>query len=205
MTRAFYCSVDPKKYFPAFGKVELDLGYLGTWSEDRQPGLEGLMLNAARSWPDGRFAVAGPLYPETIQWPPNVGRTIHLSPAEHPNFYGSQRFTLNITRDPMRRAGYSPSVRLFEAGACGVPIISDWWPGIETILEPGRELLLSEGPEDTLRYLRDLPDGTRLAIGKAARARILAAHTPEIRARQLEDYFVEAGGRDVTRPQAVFA
>lgn len=205
MARPFYCSVDPQKYFPTGRAPELDLGYLGTWSEDRQPGLEKLMLEPARAWPAGRFAVAGPLYPPTIEWPPNVRRTIHLSPAEHPRFYGSQRFTLNITRDAMKRAGFSPSVRLFEAGACGVPIVSDWWPGMETLLEPGRELLLSEGPEDTLRYLRDVSDAERLTIGEAARKRILAAHTPEIRAKQLEDYFVEAGGDRRTRPQVVTA
>jgi len=204
MARPLYCSVDPKQYTPTWAVPELDLGYLGTWSEDRQAGLDALMLDAARHWPEGRFAIAGPLYPDTIVWPRNVRRTIHLSPAEHPRFYGAQRFTLNITRDAMKRAGFSPSVRLFEAGACGVPIISDWWPGIDTLLEPGRELLLAENGEDTLRYLRDFSDAERFAIGQAARRRILAAHTPEHRAAQLEGYFIEAGGRlGAALPQAV--
>jgi spore maturation protein CgeB len=206
MARALYCSVDPQQYKPTWAFPVLDLGYLGTWSEDRQPGLEALMLDAARRWPQGRFAIAGPLYPDTIVWPANVRRTIHLSPAEHARFYGSQRFTLNITRDAMKRAGFSPSVRLFEAAACGVPIISDWWPGLDTILEPGRELLLSTNCDDTLRYLQDMSDTERLTIGQAARRRVLAAHTPEVRARQLEEYFVESGGeRSAALPQAVSA
>jgi spore maturation protein CgeB len=169
-----------------------DLGYLGTWSADRQIALDRLLLEPARRWPDGRFTVAGPQYPNDIQWPANVTRDIHLSPAEHAEFYGAQRFTLNITREAMKRAGFSPSVRLFEAGACGVPIISDWWPGLDSIFEPGREILLSTNADDTLRILRDTPDPERQRIGDAARRRILSAHTPEKRAMQLEDYFEEA-------------
>jgi spore maturation protein CgeB len=197
MCRALYSSVDPQKDFPQASQEKTrnpkwDLGYLGTYSEDRQPGLDQLMLEPARRLPTGNFSVAGSLYPETIAWPPNVERTIHLSPREHPTFYGSQRFTLNITRDAMKQAGYSPSVRLFEASACEVPIISDWWAGLDTILEPGHEILISTGTEDTLRYLRDYSETQRLCIAGAARRRILSQHTPERRATQLEQYFKEA-------------
>lgn len=192
MVRALFCSVDPEQYVPLPRLAKWDLGYLGTWSEDRQASLDKLLLQPARMWSAGRFAVVGPQYPETVEWPANVDREIHLSPREHPVFYGSQRFTLNITREAMKAAGYSPSVRLFEAGACGVPVISDWWEGLDTMFEPGREVLLAEGPEDTLRYLRDLSERERLQIGAAARKRILAEHTPARRAEQLEEYVREA-------------
>jgi hypothetical protein len=132
------------------------------------------------------------MYPERIEWPKNVFREIHLSPREHPAFYAEQRFTLNITRAAMKNAGYSPSVRLFEAGACAAPVISDWWEGLDRVFEIGREVLVSSGPEQTLRYLRDIGDEQRLAIGRAARARVLAEHTPEQRAIQLERYWKEA-------------
>lgn len=190
--KVLFCSVDPQQYRPVTREQRWDLGYLGTYSDDRQPSLESLMLEPARGMPDARFMVAGPLYPESIEWPPNVEREIHLSPREHPAFYAEQRFTLNITRDLMKRAGYSPSVRLFEAGACGTPIISDWWAGIESLFEPGKEILISRGPEDTMRYLRDLSDAARLRIGEAARRRILAEHTPGQRAVQVEQYVAEA-------------
>jgi spore maturation protein CgeB len=194
MARPLYCSVDPKKYFPMLRKPRWDLGYLGTYSDDRQPSLDNLMLEPARHWREGAFIVAGPLYPESIVWPENVERRFHLSPREHPAFYAEQKFTLNITREAMKRAGYSPSVRLFEAGACGVPILSDWWPGLDDIFMPSREILLTTGPEDTLRYLRDFSHAERMKIGQAARARIVSEHTPEIRAAQLEAWFAEAGG-----------
>lgn len=194
LARPLYCSVDTTLYRPSWRSPIWDLGYLGTWSADRQAALDRLLLEPARRWPEGRFAVAGPQYPDDIRWPANVTRRVHLSPAEHTDFYGSQRFTLNITREEMKRAGFSPSVRLFEAGACGVPIISDWWPGLDTIFNPGREILLATNADDTLRILRDTSDRDRARIGQAARRRILSAHTPEKRATQLEEYYEEARG-----------
>ena len=98
----------------------------------------------------------------------------------------SQRFTLNITRADMIRAGYSPSVRLFEAAACGVPIISDWWDGLDTLFTPGKEILVARSPDDTLRYLRETSEEDRKAIGRRARRRVLAEHTAAHRAAELE-------------------
>jgi spore maturation protein CgeB len=190
--RALFCSVDTELYRPLEGPCRWDLGYLGTYSLDRQPVLESLLLDPARRWTEGRFAVVGPMYPEDIGWPANVFREIHLSPREHPAFYAEQRFTLNVTRVAMKEAGYSPSVRLFEAGACATPIISDWWHGLDSIFAIGREVLVSTGPEQTLRYLRDVRETERLAIGAAARERVLREHTPERRALQLEGYWKEA-------------
>lgn len=191
MARTLYCSVDPDKYRPLQTPFRWDLGYLGTYSADRQPALDDLLLTPARDWQKGQFVVAGPQYPETIQWPRNVRRTIHLSPSRHARFYSAQRFTLNLTRSAMKQAGYSPSVRLFEAGACGVAIISDLWTGLDSVFRIGKEVLIAEHAQDVLRTLRDLPDADRLAVASAARRRILAEHTPEHRALQLEGYLKE--------------
>jgi spore maturation protein CgeB len=191
MARVLYCSVDPDHYRPLRSPCLWDLGYLGTYSEDRQPGLEALLLEPARLWPQGSFAVVGPGYPETVDWPLNADRKIHLSPREHPGFYGSQRFGLNLTRRPMKTAGFSPSVRLFEAAACATPIISDWWRGLDSFLSIGKEVLIADSAGAVLRYLREMPEAERLAIGDAARRRILAEHTPRHRALQLEGYVRE--------------
>ncbi len=192
LARPLYCSVDTSLYRPVVRPYRWDLGYLGTYSDDRQPVLDALLLEPARRWTDGRFAVVGPMYPESIRWPENVFREIHLSPREHPAFYGEQRFALNVTRAAMKRAGYSPSVRLFEAGACAAPVISDWWEGLDSLFAPGREILVAENAEDALRLLRDTTDTDRRAIGEAARRRVLTDHTPESRALQLEGYWKEA-------------
>lgn len=190
--KALYCSVDPSLYYPQECDPTWNLGYMGTYSDDRQPPLERLLLEPARQWGEGRFVVAGPQYPDTIQWSSNVERIEHLPPAEHQRFYNAQQFTLNITRADMVRAGYSPSVRLFEAAACGTPIISDYWQGLETIFEIDKEILVAYSPEDVLDYLREIPDSERRAIGARARKRVLAEHTAAHRALELEQYIMAA-------------
>jgi spore maturation protein CgeB len=195
MARALYCSVDPEQYAPEATEPSWDLGYLGTYSDDRQPVLDRLLLDVARRWPSGRFAVAGPQYPETIDWPANVDRTIHLEPAKHRRFYNTLRYTLNITRRDMVAAGYSPSVRLFEAAACGTPIISDRWPGLDTFFRPGVEILLADGTRQAIEYLRDIPDARRTRIGAQARERVLRSHTSAHRAAEFERAMLDAGLR----------
>ena len=146
--------------------------------------LDELLLTPARARPESRFALAGPQYPEGIDWPANVERLDSLPPAEHAAFYASQRFTLNVTRADMVAAGWSPSARLFEAAACGVPVISDWWDGLDAFFEPGHEILVAGDADDVLRHLRH---GDR-AVGHRARERVLAAHTADHRAAELEDH-----------------
>ncbi|MGE5496585.1 MAG: glycosyltransferase [Syntrophothermus sp.] len=188
MARALYCSVDPDQYYPEAVEHHYDMGYLGTYSADRQPPLQQLMLKAALLWKEGRFVVAGPQYPDSVIWPDNVERIFHLSPDKHRRFYNSQRFTLNITRIDMIKAGYSPSVRLFEAAACGVPIISDYWKGLNEYFELDKEILVSQSPGDTLFYLKKLPEEERQRIGERARVRVLSKHTSAHRAAELETY-----------------
>ena len=198
--RAFYCSVDPTRYFPENQTERWDLGYLGTYSDDRQPALERLLLEPARRLPEGNFVVAGPQYPPEIAWPGNVARIEHLPPEDHRAFYNRQRFTLNVTRADMVAAGHSPSVRLFEAAACGTPIISDPWDGLDEIFDIGTEILVARDPRDVMNYLADISAEQAAAIGEAGRRRVLAAHTAAHRAAELETYLGE-----VTRPTAAFA
>lgn len=192
--RPLYCSVNASHYYPEQIKSNVpryDLGYLGTYCIDRQQALTQLMIEPASKWKQGKFIVAGPQYPETVLWPDNIVRCDHIPPDSHRCFYNSQRFTLNITRQNMKRFGYSPSVRLFEAAACGVPIISDYWEGLETIFSIDNEILITQNGQDTLRYLSELSDDNRFAIGMRARQRILKDHTAEKRAQQLEEYLLE--------------
>jgi spore maturation protein CgeB len=186
--RPLYCAVDPHLYYPECCEERWELGYLGTYSPDRQSALEALLIEPARRWAQGCFVVAGPQYPPCIGWPANVQRIEHLPPTEHRVFYNAQRFTLNITRADMRRAGYSPSVRLFEAAACSTPIISDYWEGLERFFTPGTEILIARTPQETLHCLRELPQAECVALGAEARARVLAEHTTAHRAAELEAY-----------------
>lgn len=183
-----FCSVDPDLYkpVPVTESYRCDLSYLGTYAKDRQPKLMRLLNGAAELLPDATMLVAGAMFPDDVAWAANVRRLKHVAPPDHPAFYSSSRFTLNLTRDDMVAAGYSPSVRLFEASACGAAILSDNWPGLEQFLTPGEEILLPRDAAETASILRDLPEAERLRLGQRARERILAEHTSRCRAEQFE-------------------
>ncbi|HYC67095.1 bifunctional glycosyltransferase/UDP-glucuronate decarboxylase [Brevundimonas sp.] len=192
--RALYCSADPETYRPVDAPRRWDLSYLGTWSADRQPVLDRLLIEPARRLPQMSFVVAGPQYPDDIDWPANVQRIDHVPPADHPAFYAASRFTLNATRADMVEAGYSPSIRLFEAAACAAPVISDVWPGLDKLFTPDHEIILARTSEDVVAALQSPPaDGRRM--GLAARDRILAAHTPAHRAETVERELLAARSR----------
>lgn len=204
---ALYCAVDETHYRPTGDAISWDLGYLGTYSSDRQPTLERLLIEPALRLPRMRFVVAGPQYPEGIAWPANVERIAHLPPAEHAAFYSRQRFTLNVTRADMIAAGWSPSVRIFEAAACGTPILSDAWEGLDALLPEDEAIIIARESRDVDHALTALApaDGKRLAA--AARARVLAAHTGWARARELATKLIvnhESSGGEVagTAPDA---
>jgi len=181
---ALYCSVDPEAYRPLDTPTRWDLGYLGTYSPDRQPGLDALLIEPARRRPDLRFVVAGAQFPDDIDWPDNVERIDHIAPPDHAAFYNAQRFTLNITRAAMRAVGHSPSVRLFEAAACGTAILSDRWPGLGEVLPDGRAVVICDRAEQVIDALA-APDDRRRALADAAREAVLARHTGRARAREL--------------------
>src|SRR5205085_6970699 len=90
-----YCSVDPDLYYPEPQSRIWDLGYLGTYSSDRQPPLEQLLLTPARHLASATFVVAGPQYPASIHWPPNVQRVNNLPPADPRRFHHPQSVPLN--------------------------------------------------------------------------------------------------------------
>lgn len=196
-----YCSVDPERHHPLPPSADFacDLSYMGTYAPDRQPKIDQFLCHPARALPEKSFLVAGPQYPDTIQWPENVSRIMHLEPKYHAALYGSSRMTLNVTRRDMVMAGYSPSVRLFEAAACGATIVSDNWPGLESFFTPGAEILLPASGDDVVRYISGYDDAELKAIGKAARERILAAHTNESRAREFERAVEIVNGRQTER------
>ena len=192
MARALYDAVDPAQFYPESAAMKWDLGYAGAYGAECQPSLEKLLLEPARQMPRGKFVVAGPKYPDSIVWPKNVHRRAYLPAKEHRKFFSAQRFTLNITRPRMMSTGYTPNLRLFEAAACGTPIISDSWPGLDKLFKPRREILVARSTREMLAYLNEMGEAERREIGQRARERVLADHTAAQRAAQLERYVAEA-------------
>lgn len=185
--RAFplFCSVDPDLYHETEDRPYWDLGYLGTYSPDRQPTLQRLLIEPARRLPDMKFVVAGPQYPDDICWSDNVDRIEHLPPQDHCAFYNRQRFTLNVTRADMISAGWSPSVRLFEAGACKTPIISDDWQGLGELLPEGTAILIARESSDVVSALTRIDEVSRRSLGGEGQSIVLGSHTGVARAREL--------------------
>lgn len=200
---AFHCMVDPELYRPTGGARQWDLGYLGTYAADRQPALDALLLEPARRLPDRRFVVAGPQYPADIDWPANVERIEHLPPGQHARFYSSLGFALNITRAEMVRAGWSPSVRLFEAAACGSAILTDRWPGLDDFFPQAGALIAARGTADVIRALTTLAAPQVAEMADSARRIVLARHTGQRRAEELETLLSEvaADHRDTRRKE----
>jgi spore maturation protein CgeB len=182
-----YGSVDPDLYRPAAApeRGRAALSYLGTYADDRQDALNGLLVEPARQRPQARFIIGGAQYPNDFPWTENIFFFRHLASYQHPEFYASARLTLNVTRRAMVAFGWCPSGRLFEAGACGTPIISDWWDGLDEFFVPDREILIARTTDDVLAAL-DRGDADLAAIGIAAREGTLARHTAAHRAAELE-------------------
>lgn len=181
-----YGCVDAESYARVYVPVEYccDLSYMGTYAPDRQQKVETLFLEPARQLPSKQFVLAGSMYPWQWEWPANVRRFDHVSPNDHPALYSSSRLTLNITRNDMARWGYCPSGRFFEAAACGTPIITDWFEGLDQFFDCKRELLIVKSAQDVIAAM-SFPDSELMAIAARAKERTLREHTGEQRAQEL--------------------
>jgi spore maturation protein CgeB len=185
-----YGSVDPLIHRPVQRESRATphryaLSYLGTYAADRQATLERLFVEPARAKRERAFLIGGAQYPESIRWPANVTHLTHVAPAEHAAFYAAAPLTLNVTRADMAEMGYCPSARLFEAAACGVPVVSDPWEGLDTFFHPGDEILLAATTAAATDAIDRPPDELQ-ALGRRARERALEEHTADHRAAELE-------------------
>ncbi len=181
-----YGSVDPAVHCPASSRPEFisDLSYLGTYAPDRQDALNALFLQPACQMPQQKFVIGGAQYPQDFPWSNNIHFVRHLPPSDHPAFFSSSRLTLNVTRAAMAQMGYCPSGRLFEAAACGVPIVTDHWEGLDEFFEPGAEIIVATGTSDIIAALQ-MPDASLRKIAALARRRTLSEHTSDNRAREM--------------------
>ena len=182
-----YGSVDPDVHCSTDSdpNYECDLSYLGTYAADRQGRLEEMFLEPARKLSNRSFLLGGSQYPTDLPQLGNLRHLHHVPPHEHSAFYSSSRATLNITRRDMAESGFCPSGRLFEAAACGTPILTDWWEGLDEFFTPGKEILVARSSAEAMEIF-SLSDNDLSKIGMAARRRALVEHTSAVRAAQLE-------------------
>jgi spore maturation protein CgeB len=180
-----YGWVDPEVHrpAPAIDIFRGALSYLGTFAPDRQAALGELFLKPAAQLPNDRFVLGGAAYPDAFPWSPNLFFVRHLPPSLHCEFFCSTRATLNITREAMAAYGFCPSGRLFEAAACGAPLFSDTWEGLDSFFVAGEEVVPVRSTGDVLAAL-SLSDQELHRIANAARERTLSRHTAAHRAAE---------------------
>lgn len=196
LARPLYGCVDPQihRRLPVCKQYQCSLSYMGTYAPDREQKFRNLFLEPAQRRQELQFLLAGSMYPRACWVPANVRQREHVAPEEHASFYSSSRATLNLTRREMTRWGYCPSGRLFEAAACGTPILTDWWEGLDDFFDVQQELHVVHNTEDVLQIL-DRPEGELLEMARRARHRTLEEHSGHRRAEQLLAYCEEAASR----------
>lgn len=183
-----YNALDPDTHHPvpADPRFDADLAFLGNRLPDREARVHRFFFDAARQAPEFAFLFGGSGW-DDVALPENVRYLGHVSTRDHNAFNCSARMVLNINRDSMARFGFSPPTRVFEAAGAGACLVTDAWEGIEMFLEPGREVLVADGPEQIVELLRSIDPAQARQIGERARARLLREHTYAHRAAQLED------------------
>jgi spore maturation protein CgeB len=181
-----YGSVDPAVHAPAQPAAAFrgDVSYLGTFAPSRQRALERLFLEPAARMTDRTFVLAGSMYDAAFPWLENIRYVRHLEPSLHAAFFSSSPLTVNVIRAEMAAMGHCPSPRLFEAAACGVPVLSDWFEGLDEFFTPGEEILLARNADEAMHAI-SLPRMALERMGRRARERALAEHTADARAEEL--------------------
>ncbi len=175
---AIYNAFDPDIHFPATAdsRFGCDLSFLGNRLPDREARVDEFFLRAAQLAPEHRFLLGGSGWADK-PLPPNVTYVGHVYTSDHNAFNCSARTVLNISRESMARYGYSPATRIFEAAGAGACLVTDAWEGINSFLQPGREVLVAGDGAEVAGIIRELSPERARRIGEAARARVLAEHT----------------------------
>lgn len=182
-----YNALDPATHHPTapHPRFAADLAFLGNRLPDRERRVEQFFLATAAALPQRRFLLGGCGWADKAR-PDNVTYLGHVYTRDHNAFNGTPLAVLNISRDSMADNGYSPATRVFEAAGAGACLISDAWEGIELFLEPGVEVLVAADGAALAAHLEDLTPRRARAIGDRAYRRVLAEHTYDRRAVQVE-------------------
>ena len=182
-----YNALDPTTHYPVAPdpRFKSHLGFLGNRLPDREARVEEFFFRAATQLPQSQFLLGGNGWDDK-PLPSNVRYLGHMYTRDHNAFNCTPLAVLNISRASMAKFGFSPATRVFEAAGAGACIITDYWEGIESFLEPETEILVAQDGLMVAEQLRQLTPEKAKSIGASARKRVLAAHTYTHRAAQVE-------------------
>jgi spore maturation protein CgeB len=189
---AIYNAFDPDVHFPVApdSRFECDLSFLGNRLPDREERVDEFFLRAASAAPEQNFVLGGSGWADKSM-PANVRYVGHVYTADHNAFNCSARIVLNISRGSMARYGFSPATRVFEAAGAGACLVTDFWEGIDSFLQPGAEILVTGSGAETAEIVRGMNPERARSIGAAARRRILAEHTYSRRGALVNNILLE--------------
>jgi spore maturation protein CgeB len=124
-----------------------------------------------------------------------------IANADVPKAFATHRVTVHIPRRPYREALPGiPTIRMFEALSCGIPLISAPWDDREGLFRPGQDFLFAANGEEMTRLLRDVlhDDGLRQSLIASGLETIAARHTCRHRVDELMGVLAEIGTARVT-------
>lgn len=193
-------AADTRVFGPRPGApLEGDLVWIGNWGDgERSAELNALLLEPAAAlglhgsvygvrYPDeARAAVAGAGL-RYRGWLPN---------HDVPDAFGRHRVTVHVPRRPYVDALPGiPTIRPFEALACGIPLVSAPWHDVDGLFTAGEDYLVARGGAEMCRHLRAILEDPALARALAdhGRATILARHTCAHRVDELAAILAELG------------
>jgi spore maturation protein CgeB len=170
-----------------------DLVWIGNWGDDeRTAELHEFLIDPA-------IDLGLDAHVHGVRYPDDARRTLASAGIAYhgwlPNYTVPQTFarfrvTVHVPRRPYARALPGiPTIRVFEALACGIPLVCAPWDDAETLFTPGADYLIAHGGAEMRRHLRDLLLDPARADEQAAhgRATILARHTCAHRVDELLD------------------
>jgi spore maturation protein CgeB len=195
-----YNALDPETHHavPPDPAWECDLAFVGHRLPDRERRVDEFFLRTAELAPEQKFVLggegwAGKPLPANVRWMGHVGS------HDHNRVNCSARMVLNINRESMADAGFSPPTRIFEAAGAGACVVTDRWAGIEGFFIPGREILVAAGAEDVAQHLRECSRQKAAVIGGNMRQKALREHTYQLRVDRFESVVGQAWGADKYR------
>ena len=182
-----YNALDPATHHPVTPEVRFrsDLTFLGNRLPDREARVGTFFLDPAAALPEQSFRLGGSGWADKPV-PANVALLGHVPTAAHNALNASARMVLNISRDSMAATGFSPATRVFEVAGAGACLMTDAWAGLELFLTPGREVVAVRDAADVVEAVRSLGAEDTARIGQAGRQRVLAEHTYDRRAVELD-------------------
>jgi len=183
-----YNALDPETHRPEPPRPELacDLAFLGNRLPDREARVEEFFFRVAKALPSSVLMLGGSGWEDRVAGLANVRHLGHVAPGDHNALNRSALAVLNISRESMAANGWSPATRVFEAAGAGACLVTDEWQGVEEFLAPGEEVLVARDGAEVAELLAALEPERARAIGEAARERVLAEHTYDRRAEQVE-------------------